>query len=228
MRIDGLGTPFTGVVAIGAGGNTSSGIVAGRVRQAGNHYDDTTCLNAMDQPGAAPTTGVNPTPRPPAEPPNEECEKQLETPAATYGDVDSSNRAHRGKRTLNSKTIKLSPTANAPLHRGSQTTRLWFRHGQGAPSWRMVLRYLAPWVPEYGERNIIALFSQANRAPNGMRKYEQMVQQRLLDCEVVEYRVDANYTGTNLIADSVTITATGNKGFSLACRLENSTAPKCL
>lgn len=223
MSVDALGTPFSGVVAISAGGTTSAGVQAGRVRQAGNHYDGTTCRNAMDEPGSAPTTDFFPIPRPPAQPPNPECENQQPTAEADYSPAETvgdDKRAKQASRSLNLASIR--PSVGRPR---TMTPAGYTNSDEMDRSHLLAYVFGGKSLSSEGAVvNVVPLYIATNRGkPGSMLTYELQIKSRLAkECETIEYEVTAHYPSpTSLIPDYVNLWANGDKGYHLNCNVQN-------
>ncbi|VXB29721.1 conserved hypothetical protein [Flavobacterium sp. 9AF] len=104
-----------------------------------------------------------------------------------------------------------SPTAN----NGSRATPIGFISGTHERGHLLGAQFGG----EGSRRNIVPLFPQANDP--GMKAYETLVRNAIDNGEAVDYTVVPNYTGTNPVPTSITITATGNMGLSIGVTVLN-------
>ena len=68
--------------------------------------------------------------------------------------------------------------------------------------------------------NIAALYPHVNDP--GMKSYETLVRNAIDSGEIVDYQVIVNYNGGDPIPTSITVIATGNKGFSISTTIPNN------
>ena len=68
--------------------------------------------------------------------------------------------------------------------------------------------------------NIAALYPHVNDP--GMKSYETLVRNAIDSGEIVDYQVIVNYNGSDPIPTSITVIATGNKGFSISTTIPNN------
>lgn len=68
--------------------------------------------------------------------------------------------------------------------------------------------------------NIAAMYPQVNDP--GMKSYETLVRNAIDSGEIVDYQVMVSYNGSDPIPTSITIIATGNKGFSINATIPNN------
>jgi hypothetical protein len=108
--------------------------------------------------------GVNPIPRPPAQPPNPECESQNPTDPWVPGPLDNQGRATKATRLLNFASLVRTPRPT-PTY-----TPIGFQSGMGQDRSHLLAHIFggptAPGDPDV-EKNIVALFSEVNQQPNG-------------------------------------------------------------
>lgn len=229
VRSSAAGAVLVGVAGIAAGGNHASSVGSnGQVKKWGDHSDGTYCVYATDEP--APTPAVAPrSVVPPTATANVNCPDQTPTPAATYGTLDSVGRATSASRALNAAVLRpgtpkpdvnLDPVGFAAENRQDRSHLLAYIFGGRTTR------------AEYADLNIVALFREANQEPFGMRRYERLIQVRLVSmCETINYSATPVYggpspcSGIQCAPTGVLMVATGDKGYRLNCLVENSRNP---
>lgn len=168
VRTDGFGSILTNAVKVAAGGDTTAAVTSsGQVKQAGNHYDGTTCQNAMNVPGTLPTTAPLPVPKPGAQLPSPDCDNQQPTLPGTYDVVEFGlHRAHWAQRALNLAVV--SHTTPRPT---SDLVHTPPGYGPGMNKGHLLAHMFGgiSTDAETAERNITALFGHQDETGDNVR-----------------------------------------------------------